>query len=254
MKAFIWASFTLLLLGFTSCKTKQTTTTSTENVQKKYDEKNFDASFKGLGTEPFWNIELNDDFIVYKNMEGVSEVFTISTGIDPNNNSTQTIKASNKNNEIMVVLSPGECSDGMSDNSFDYKVAVKLSGKDVALDQTGCGRYVLPKKLQGKWELNQFKGADILENKYLKTPYLSFDGDDFQFSGNASCNGIKGAVVLTTETMKFPNVAATRMMCVHENMEADFLKALNAVTSYKVVDNELQLFTNNELVMKFAKK
>lgn len=253
MKAFLWASFTLLLLGVTSCKTKQTVTENTESVQKKYDEKNFDPYFRALGAEPFWDILLNDEFIVYKNTEGINEVFTISNAIDKSN-ATQTIKGANKNNEISIILSPGECSDGMSENSFDYKVVVKINGKNLNDNLNGCGEFIISKKLLGKWELNQFKGADILENKYLKTPYLLFDGDDFQFSGNASCNGIKGAVVLTSETMKFQNVAATRMMCVHENMEADFLKALNTVTSYKVVDNELQLFANNELVMKFAKK
>lgn len=44
------------------------------------------------------------------------------------------------------------------------------------------------------------------------------------------------------------------MMCVHENMEATFLKEVATITTYKIQENELHLFHGTELKMIFLKQ
>ena len=103
-------------------------------------------------------------------------------------------------------------------------------------------RFYCSKKLQGIWELKYFNGEEIPSNKFLKTPYIHFESEEPSFSGNASCNGIKGIAFIQNETIRFSKIASTRMMCVHENMETEFLTELPKITKYKIIKNELHLF------------
>src|SRR5690606_22380525 len=70
--------FFLVLIACTvSCKSGKNQTVD-NNPVKKFDEKTFDPYFKGLGTEPFWNIEVGTDFIVYKDIDNNLEVFPVN--------------------------------------------------------------------------------------------------------------------------------------------------------------------------------
>ena len=52
----------------------------------------------------------------------------------------------------------------------------------------------------------------------------------------------------------FSKLGVTRMMCVHENMEQEFLKEIATITKYKIIDSELHLFKSDELNMIFKKE
>lgn len=243
--------FVLSLLVF-SCKSKQTTTSTTTSTTK-FNDKTFDPYFKGLGTEPFWNIEISEDFIVYKDIEGKVEVFSINDIHKAQDANIQLIRSENNNQKLNVTISQKSCSDGMSDNEFDYKTEVSIITKDKEQKLNGCGNYTIPLKLQGKWELISFNGNEIPADKYLKTPYLEFT-EEKRIGGNASCNGFNGSIFIDNEHIRFSKLAVTRMMCVHENMESEFLKEIETITQYKISNNELQLFKGNELKMIFKKQ
>jgi len=245
--------FLVLTVGIVSCKSGKNTTEDNESA-KKFNEKTFDPYFKGLGTEPFWNIEISDDFIVYKDIDGKQDVFPVINIDKVQGANIQLITAENNNQQIKLTVTQQECSDGMSDNTFAFKTNVSIVTKSNELKLNGCGNYIVPKKLQGKWELSYFNGIEIPENKYLKTPYLEFDGEELRITGNASCNGINGGIFIQNEVMRFSKIASTRMMCVHENMEQEFLAELPKITNYKIINNELQLFYGDQLKMRMKKK
>lgn len=253
MKKILFKSAIICLLGLASCKSKQVVVSENGNEKVVFDEKAFSPYFKALGTEPFWNIEIGNNFIVYKNIEGEMEIFPYSDDSFGKNSTIQKINASNQNHKIQIEITKESCSDGMSDNSFDFKTLVTISGKSLNVNEKGCGNYIVPKSLQGKWELFQFNGTEIPANKYLKTPYIEFENEEKHISGNASCNGISSEVYIDKETLRFSKTAVTKMMCVHENMETEFLKELPTITKYKIENNELQLFAGNSLKMKFRK-
>lgn len=253
MKSLIFSTCLVCILAI-GCKPKQ----STESVNEKtniFNEQTFDPHYKGLGTEPFWNIEMDNNFLVYQDIEGNKEVFPIERIDQAQDANVQLIRSENATQKIRVTISQQDCSDGMSDGLFYYKNVVEIidvSGETLELN--GCGNFIVPKKLQATWELNSFNGNEIPANKYLKTPFIQFESQEAYISGNASCNGIKGAIFIQNETIRFANIASTRMMCVHENMETEFLKELPSITNYKIIDNELHLFSGDQFKMKFSKK
>lgn len=252
MRVLICSILTVGMFALFSCKSKQPTADTTSG-SKKFSEKTFDPQFKALGTEPFWNIEMDKDFIVYKDIEGKTEIFPVTNIQIAQDANVRTIMSDNGNTQIRLTISQQKCSDGMSDNEFDYKTTVEISGKDEQKTLKGCGNFRVTNNLSGKWELNYFKGEEIAANKYLKTPYLEFKADEKSISGNASCNGIKGGVFIQNETLRFSNVASTRMMCAHENMESAFMAELPKITKYAIENNELYLYSGDELLMKFKK-
>lgn len=247
--------FVTLLGIMVSCKSKQKSTDTTSSSITKFNEQTFDPHFKGLGTEPFWNIELDNNFVVYQDIDGNREAFPIERIDQAQDANVQLILSENATYKIQVTISQQDCSDGMSDNNFSYKTKVELTdATGEILELNGCGNFIVPKKLQATWELNSFNGNEIPANKYLKTPFIQFENEETYMSGNASCNGIKGGIFIQNETIRFANIASTRMMCVHENMETEFLKELPSITNYKIIDNKLHLFSGDQLKMKFSKK
>ncbi len=246
-KIYLLLIFALLTVIF-SCKSKQTATDDSKTAVN-FDEKTFDPYFKGLGTEPFWNIEINDDFVVYKDINGKQEVFTIQNTHQAQDANVRLIRSENNNKQLEITIAQKPCSDGMSDQSFDYKTDVTIISKDKELQLNGCGNYVIPVKMQGKWELISFKGNEVPANKFLKTPYLQFENEENHVSGNASCNGFSGAVYFDNEHIRFSKLGVTRMMCVHDNMETDFLKVLETITHYELKNDELHLFSGTDLQM-----
>lgn len=242
----------LIIIGalmFVGCKSKHVITTEKGEKQTVFDEKKFDPYFKGLGTEPFWNIEIDNNFIVYKDMEGSLEIFPYSQS----NSDAKYINASNLNHQITIELTKENCSDGMSDTIFDFKTKIAINGKSLQINEKGCGTYIIPRSLQGKWELSYFKGKEISDDNFLKTPYIEFANETKRMSGNTSCNGINSMIELDYKHIKFSRIAVTKMMCVHENMERDFLEELPTINSYQINSEELQLFSDKELKMKFRK-
>ncbi len=247
--------FVTLLGIMVSCKSKQKSADTTSSSITKFNEQTFDPHFKGLGTEPFWNIELDNNFVVYQDIDGNREAFPIERIDQAQDANVQLILSENATYKIQVTISQQDCSDGMSDNNFSYKTKVELTdATGEILELNGCGNFIVPKKLQATWELNSFNGNEIPANKYLKTPFIQFENEETYMSGNASCNGIKGGIFIQNETIRFANIASTRMMCVHENMETEFLKELPSITNYKIIDNKLHLFSGDQLKMKFSKK
>src|SRR5690554_204788 len=240
----------IILIG---CKGKQSIMDNETGESMVFVEKNFDPYFKGLGTEPFWNIQIDNDFIVYKDIDNVVEVFKINRIDKAQDANVQRIIANNEENNVLLTLVQQECSDGMSDHKFSFKVNMEISYAEQSLVLKGCGDFVVPEKLQATWELTTFDGNKIAKNQYLKTPFLTFDSEESKLSGNTSCNGISGEFYIQNNVIRFSKLAVTRMMCVHENMEQAFLEALQKVTNYKIVNDELQLFSDDILKMTMKK-
>src|SRR5690554_8109229 len=94
----------------------------------------------------------------------------------------------------------------MFDQEYDFKTDIEVSRTKIQMIQSGCGTFIIPKKLQAKWELTEFKGKKIAENQYLKTPYIAFENEEKRMSGNASCNGINGGIYIENETIRFSQI------------------------------------------------
>ena len=83
----------------------------------------------GIGTEPFWNLELDGTQI---NWRSVADV-TPSQGTVVRASITDGAELSGKLGEepFFAQILKGKCSDGMSDNSFPYTLLVRKGGQEL---------------------------------------------------------------------------------------------------------------------------
>ncbi|WP_108788506.1 hypothetical protein [Erythrobacter sp. Alg231-14] len=95
------------------------------------------ATIYTVGTEPFWGIEItpegNDLFAIYtspENLDGSRFPVTRFAG-----NNGLGFSGSMDGETISVALTPGDCSDGMSDRDYPFTATVAVS----AATLYGCG-------------------------------------------------------------------------------------------------------------------
>lgn len=90
--------------------------------------------FTGIGTEPFWNLEMKNEKMYFKMADWQSPIVAAIDERKKNNDTIIYTLASNKRQWKVSIL-PEICSDGMSDFIYQYKVMVYYDGKDYQ----GCG-------------------------------------------------------------------------------------------------------------------
>lgn len=94
------------------------------------------ANIEVLGTEPFWNITIEPEGEGYaatyrspEDLEGTEFPVTRFAG-----NNGLSFSGELRGEAVLVALTPGECSDGMSDRSYPYVATVKQGERDLS----GC--------------------------------------------------------------------------------------------------------------------
>ena len=244
----IWSTSLFLCV---SCATSSSTVQpKNENTDK---QQNVEY-VKLIGTEPFWNVSISEAEIRYSNMEGEKIVFPYQEPVRVMDANIKTYKTSHANYTLEATVTHQECSDGMSDQVYDYSAAVviKKNGKQFQ-DLKGCAYYSLDPRLEGKWRLVQIHTKKIPESPSYAHPYIEFDTENKRASGNTSCNGFSSNVFAEGKTIRFTQTALTRMFCVNENIEAEFSKTLSEITSYEITATGLRLFSGKELKMVLEK-
>lgn len=95
------------------------------------------ASFRGIGQEPGWQLEIHPDRIVMSYQYGERRAVTPNPGLseDPER-PVRRWQATTEANELLVEVEDRACTDLMSGAIFPARVIVKLNGRTY----TGCGR------------------------------------------------------------------------------------------------------------------
>lgn len=108
-------------------------------------------------------------------------------------------------------------------------------------------------RLNDIWVLESMGDIKVKAENYRKgLPQLEFHIADMQYMGNTGCNSLSGKFEADDKKIKILPGAMTRMYCKGAN-EGDFLKLLNAATTYNITDNRLSLKENGKTVMVFRK-
>lgn len=97
-----------------------------------------------------------------------------------------------------------------------------------------------------RWELIQpMDGSSTTVNSELR-PALQLDASTQRFSGNDGCNRIMGSYQADMTSLKFGQVASTRMACSpgNEAVSRTFSDALNRTTAYRFESDYLILLDN----------
>ena len=253
MKKIVLLTAAIGAVFLSSCKS-----TRQPSVDKMQIEQNTDSEeevfLKIFGVEPFWNIDIAEDIVVFKDVEGKVVTFKYAVPSEDKENMTKTYHLLSGGYDLTIHIVEGYCTDGMSDKDSAYKADMQLkeNGK-IVWEHKGCAHYLLHPELEGKWILKQLNHKKISEDGSYATPYLEFDTTENRVSGNTSCNGISGSVITEGSLIKFPHMATTLMMCVNENVEQEFLEVIEQVTRYEIEGNELRLYAGQQLKMLFKK-
>jgi heat shock protein HslJ len=91
-----------------------------------------------------------------------------------------------------------------------------------------------------QWTLTELDGAAITLASG-RAPTLKLASKDRRASGFAGCNRFTGGYELDGASLRFGNLAVTRMACAEPTPEAAVLKALGDTVSWKVDGRRLEL-------------
>lgn len=99
-----------------------------------------------------------------------------------------------------------------------------------------------------EWKLVWLSGAKIETATPQQMAYIQLDGG--RVSGSGGCNRLMGGYELNGNNLKFTQMATTRMACLHGGKtEAQFLDALNQVSTWKIANGGLALLDANQHVL-----
>lgn len=84
-------------------------------------------------------------------------------------------------------------------------------------------------------------------------PGISFYGSNETFSGYTGCNRFAGRYALVGDSaIDLKNAtASTKMVCLGDYDEDEYLNTLRKATAYKATDGKLQLLSGNDVILIF---
>jgi copper homeostasis protein (lipoprotein) len=97
--------------------------------------------------------------------------------------------------------------------------------------------------LETYWRPVEIAGKSVTLAPDQREPHFVLTGDGNRVHGSTGCNRITGSFAESTDGFRFNGLATTRMMCPPPiaELEAAFLKALNATTSHRIIGDSLEL-------------
>jgi heat shock protein HslJ len=107
-----------------------------------------------------------------------------------------------------------------------------------------ASNYIMEKEkteLTGKyWKLIRLNGKPIETGE--REAFIRFEAEEKRIHGNGSCNTFNGKYeLLEGNRIKFSPFAMTRMACIGNNIEGEFMQIFEKTTSYSLTWNELIL-------------
>ncbi len=208
-----------------------------------------------IGTEPFWNVAIEEgEYVSFTSIGDIDSIGFLYVKPIKRNDGTLLFKSKTKERSIELTFKKEICSDGMSDEVYQYATSVKVAEKTTKtkLSYRGCGKYVQPTVLNDIWVLTELKGKKV---NATKIPTMELHLSNYVVSGNAGCNGYKGNFTLERDLIEFNrNFIATRMYCENQAIESAFLQALAGNRFvYEVANNHLILKTEGHPILVFKK-
>jgi len=104
---------------------------------------------------------------------------------------------------------------------------------------------VEPAQLEGYWVLKTINGNEAKSVFTTAQPTLVFDFHEMRISGTGGCNSYTGAFTLEKNVMLSSEIALTRMLCLENIPEQEFIDAL-AKSKTLNIENGVLTMTNGE--------
>lgn len=217
--------------------------------------KNLQPYFEARGTEPFWFLEISQGGMLLRTPEDSLRLPYVvpERAMDAN---VKRYSTSAGEFALQVAIHQETCANAMSGEESPYQVSLewkKGNGED-QVDMVGCGKYLTDYRLNDIWVLETLEGEKVnAENFPNGLPGLEIDSRENSFSGTGGCNRIGGTIFFEKDLLRFTQIRSTKMACPAMEQETRVLQALEAVTSYEIVDNRLILGNPSGELLVFKK-
>lgn len=143
----IFISFSLLY----SCKSINPKGPNSDTASGNTSEEDITTYFKATGNEPFWELKIGKEKIVFTSLIQGKENLRFSSvkltrAMDAN---IKTYKASNEESSISISIQHTDCQNSMSGVISPYKVSIEIKNKTESAYKKieGCGKYITDYRL-----------------------------------------------------------------------------------------------------------
>ncbi|WP_163398189.1 META domain-containing protein [Flavobacterium fluviatile] len=255
MKKYLIIYITLLLY---SCKSTNPKDPDLNTPSEIASEENIKTYFKATGNEPFWELKIGREKIVFTSLIQGKENLSFSSvkpvrAMDAN---IKTYKAGNAESSIKISVQQIECQNSMSGAISPYKVSIEIRNNTEKNYQKteGCGKYITDYRLHDIWVLEELNERKVFVADFQKElPRIEIHAEENRFIGFGGCNSISGSLFFENDLLRFNNITSTLMACDENNKEDKFVKALQNTTTYSIKNNRLTLSNPSGKLLVFKK-
>ena len=256
MKKYLILLITISLVY--SCKSIKTKNSNSNTTSENTSEEDSITYFKATGNEPFWELKIGMEKIVFTSLIQGKENLSFSSAkpIRAIGANIKSYKATNAGSSILISIQYTDCQNSMSGAISPYKVSIEIKNNTEANYQKieGCGKYITDYRLHDIWVLEELNGYKIFITDFQKEfPRIEIHAEENRFMGFGGCNSISGSLFFENDLLKFNNITSTLMACAENNKEDKFVKALQNSTTYSIKNNQLTLSNPSGKLLVFRK-
>jgi uncharacterized membrane protein len=92
--------------------------------------------FKIIGTEPFWGLAVSQSGFVYSTPERKRKLSNYVSPLKAQGRTADSLRVYRMQGNNTLIIQKGSCSDGMSDETYDYSAVLMMSNKVLS----GCAK------------------------------------------------------------------------------------------------------------------
>lgn len=215
----------------------------------------FNPYFISSGNEPFWSMQIAEDFIKIKFLQDSLKI-PHELPIRAMDANVKMYQLKTATDDIQIQIIQSECVNTMSGKKSPYKIGMRFLDRKTSKETLyeGCGNYITDYRLHDIWVLEKMNGRTITKADFNQEfPLLEIKSTENYFMGFAGCNQMNGKLFSENELLRFSNIVTTRKRCEPTNKESDFLKILQSSTTYKIENMRLTLSNPNGELLVFKK-
>jgi len=101
----------------------------------------------------------------------------------------------------------------------------------------------------GSWTLT----AIVDNNSFERAPFITLTPFENKIHGSTGCNKFFGTLTSDHSAFKVSEMGLTKMACPDQITERNFLRAIEAVVKYEIMDNMLHLLSKEDKILIKAK-
>ncbi|GEM_PF-3107156 len=204
------------------------------------------------GNEPFWSVEIKAGEFIRYNKPDFKEPQLIKDFTLTRIENVIVAKPENHHEIKEIRIYEFPCVNDMSGMVTEQFIELHLQNQILK----GCGKILSEKfYLIGNWELSTIKDIDLTKYSGQKAT-LNFNLAKGEVYGNLGCNGFGGNLVFPAaglNQIQINRIFSTQMACEDMRIEDNYARLLQEVNHFKIVNNELQLFKADDLLLSFKK-